>query len=238
MYDFVSGPMVWISFGLFLIGLVVQSFRFFRGTKRRPRQVASPSIMGKPSEVSEGEERAPRPGIPGLLEPLVRRVSRPFDRVDRWVKASVVGTHPVMTVVTVLFHVLLFVTPIFLLAHNTMIGWGAPSLPEVLSDFFTVLVILCCAVFLFRRVFMRRVRAISSGYDYFVLLITAAPFITGFMAYHQLFDYRTVILTHMIAGEAMLILVPFTRLGHALFFFLYRFFVGSEYSFGQGKRVW
>jgi hypothetical protein len=238
MYDFVAGPMVWISFGLFLAGIVLQSVRFFRATKKRAQQLAPSSVDVKPPEAKEGEGSARRPGIPGMLEPLVRLVSRPYDRVHGWLEASVAGTHPVMTVVTVVFHLLLFVTPIFLLAHNTMIGWGFPSFPEVLSDFLTVIVILCCGVFLFRRVFLRRVRAISSAYDYFVLLITAAPFVTGFMAYHQFFDYRTVILLHMIAGEAMLILIPFTRLGHALFFFLYRFFVGSEYSFGQGKRVW
>jgi hypothetical protein len=43
---------------------------------------------------------------------------------------------------------------------------------------------------------------------------------------------------HIISGEAMLILIPFTKLGHMIYFFLYRFFIGSEYSFGQGRRAW
>ena len=71
-----------------------------------------------------------------------------------------------------------------------------------------------------------------------VLLITVAPFVTGFLAYHQWFDYRTVILLHILAGEVMLVTIPFTKLGHMLFLFLYRFLIGSEHSFSQGSRTW
>jgi hypothetical protein len=43
---------------------------------------------------------------------------------------------------------------------------------------------------------------------------------------------------HILSGEIMLIALPFTKLGHMLFFFLYRFLIGSEYSFVRGTRTW
>jgi hypothetical protein len=43
---------------------------------------------------------------------------------------------------------------------------------------------------------------------------------------------------HILSGEAMLITLPFTKLGHMLFFFLYRFLIGNEYSFAKGARAW
>ena len=92
-----------------------------------------------------------------------------------------------------------------------------------------------CALFLFgRRLFLARVRIITTAYDYLVLLIAIAPFLTGYLAYHQWFDYSTVMTLHVLSGEAMLITLPFTKLGHMLFFFLYRFLIGSEYSFARG----
>ena len=114
-----------------------------------------------------------------------------------------------------------------------------PSLPEAVTDGLTVIVIAGGAFFLLRRLFYTRVRAISTTYDYLVLLIATAPFITGFMAYHHLFDYDTIILLHILAGEIMLMAVPFTKLVHMPYFFINRFVLVHENSFGAGgSRVW
>ena len=231
MYEIVSGPMVWAAFGLFFLGLIVQGYRFFTGTHKKAQKYLPP---GPPKE----KKKKLKPKKKITINGTIAWASSLWLRSWGAFRGSIAGTHPLMTFVTVVFHVLLFVTPIFVLAHNTMIGWELPSFPEAFADFLTVIVLICVSIFLFRRIFFRRVRAISTWYDYAVLLITAAPFITGFLAYHQVGDYRTMIIIHMIAGEAMLVLIPFTRLGHALFFFLYRFTIGGEYSFGQGKRAW
>jgi nitrate reductase gamma subunit len=45
-------------------------------------------------------------------------------------------------------------------------------------------------------------------------------------------------IVHIVSGELMLMLIPFTKLGHMIYFFFYRLLIGSEYSFGQGKRAW
>jgi nitrate reductase gamma subunit len=151
-------------------------------------------------------------------------------------------TDPIMTVMTSVFHICLFLTPVFLLGHNILLdqacGVSLWSLPEPVTDVLTVVVLVCVAFFLGRRLFLSRVRAITTAYDYLVLLITVAPFLTGYFAYHQWFHYDTVIILHILTGAIMLITIPFTKLGHMLFFFLYRFLIGSEYSFVRGARAW
>ena len=239
LYQFASGTGVYITLVLFVGGLAVQLWRFQGQTQpkelRRVPSAAPPAPAGKRA----APER--RPGFWGLVD-LAERVGEPVGRLQTRLSRSVAGTHSTITVVTLTFHLLLIVTPIFLGAHNTLIrdslGYSLPAFPEALSDFLTFVVLICLGVFLFRRMFMRRVRAITSAYDYFVLLITAAPFVTGFLCYHQWGPYMPLLTAHVITGELMLILIPFTRLGHALFFFLYRFFMDHEYSFGQGRRIW
>jgi nitrate reductase gamma subunit len=144
--------------------------------------------------------------------------------------------------VTSVFHVFLIVVPIFLLGHNILLdqSWGLSlwSLPELITDFLTLVILICVAFFLGRRLFLSRVRVITSLYDYAVLLVALAPFLTGYLAYHQWFNYDTVMTLHILTGEVMLMTIPFTKLGHMLFFFLYRFLIGNEYSFAKGARAW
>jgi nitrate reductase gamma subunit len=148
-----------------------------------------------------------------------------------------------MIAVTTLFHLALVLTPFFVLGHNVLLDltWhiSLPSLPEAVADGFTVVVLAGGLFFLLRRIFLARVRAISTAYDYLVLLIATAPFITGFLAYHHLFDYDTVILLHMLFGEIMLMAVPFTKLVHMPFYFINRFLLVHENTMGSGgSRVW
>jgi nitrate reductase gamma subunit len=248
MIEFIKGPMVWIAFGMFFAGLVFQGFRFFRLTRRKERRLipAPPKKAGN----KQTKKNVPVPTREGMwIQHLFWWVERKFAPLTRLaekrifpMRNSVAGTHPIVTGVTVIFHVFLFATPIFLLAHNELVasalGFSLPSLADSTTDMMTMVFLACAAFFLLRRIFVHRVRAISSVFDYFAWLITVVPFVTGFLAYHQFFDYDKMLTVHIILGEIMLILVPFTKLGHMIYFFLYRFFIGSEYSFGQGSRAW
>ncbi len=221
MLDFIQGPLVSISIVVFILGLLFQVFQFFRLTRKKEW------------------------GNPPLPQPMKPEKKTIGQQIASWLSAlngTLWKTDPVLTVVTSVFHILLIITPLFLLGHNTLIrlscGWSLFSLPESLSDGLTLIVLICGAYFLGRRLFLARVKAITTAYDYIMLLIAIAPFLTGFFAYHQWFDYETVILLHILTGELMLISIPFTKLGHMLFFFLYRFFIGGEYSFLRGSRSW
>jgi len=219
MYDFIRGQLILIALIIFILGLIFQFIQFFKLTRKK-------EWVYPPLEVKSEKKTA-----------------------GRWVAlclASLNGTlwktDPLMTVMTSVFHVFLIVVPIFLLGHNILLdqSWGLSlwSLPESVIDVLTLIVLICVAFFLARRLFLARVRAITTVYDYVILLIAVAPFLTGYFAYHQWFNYDTVITLHILAGEVMLITIPFTKLGHMLFFFLYRFLIGNEYSFARGARAW
>ena len=219
MNTFIQGQLIWIVFLIFILGLAFQFTQFFKLTKKK--EWAYPPLEIK------SQKKTPGQWVTSCLASL---------------NGTLWKTDPLMTVVTSAFHVFLISVPVFLLGHNILLdqSWRLSlwSLPESFADTLTLMVILCVAFFLMRRLFLARVRAISTFYDYLVLLIAVAPFLTGYFAYHQWFDYDTVMTLHILAGEIMLITIPFTKLGHMLFFFLYRFLIGGEYSFARGARAW
>jgi nitrate reductase gamma subunit len=81
-----------------------------------------------------------------------------------------------------------------------------------------------------RRLVSPHVRIVTTAADYLLLAVTLAPFVTGYLAYHQYFDYQTVILLHMFFGELMLVVIPFTKLSHFLIFFFSRAVTGMEFG--------
>jgi len=222
-YDFVRGPLALFAFLVFFAGTTFQVLRFFILSRKADRIRFRPIRQYK--NYSAG--RFPRKTMANRLASL---------------KVSVIGVHPVMTTITSIFHVCLFAAPLFLLGHNNLIyeSWGIRlfSFPEKVTDIMAQLVIACALFFLFRRILVARVRSISTFTDYLILFLTAAPFLTGILAFHQIPGYKSIIILHMLSGALMLILLPFTKLAHMIFFFINRFLIGHENSFGSGIRRW
>lgn len=224
MYDFIRGPLVWVAFLVFILGTVYQVYRFYQLSRPKDRYLLRVPFGKPPKDPAEPPDE---PALTWWQE----------------MRLSVVGVNPIMVFVTTVFHLALVLTPLFVLGHNVLLdlAWyvSLPSLPEAISDGFTAVVIAGGIFFLLRRLFLARVRAISTTYDFLVLLIATAPFITGFLAYHHLFDYDTVIILHILAGEIMLMAVPFTKLVHMPYFFINRFVLVHENALGAGgSRTW
>lgn len=223
VYDIVRGPLMWIAFLIFAGGIAFRIVQFFSVTQKREQSIYS-LIKA-------------RDGVYGQQSPSERKMQRLVS-----LKTSIIGTYPVIALATTLFHVLLIVTPILLYAHNAMLyeSWGIRlfTVSEQTGDRLTVLFMALALFFLLRRLLVARVQAISGAHDYVVWLITFAPFLTGFIAYHQWLDYSTVLTLHILSGELMLIAITFSKLGHMMFFFLARFFINREYNFGRGARAW
>ena len=223
MYEFVRGPLLWIAVIIFIAGFIHRTVRLFQLTKRiEPALCPASDPKNNPGKsVSKEEAR---------LEKIAR------------FQNSVLGRHPVMTIVSAVFHFCLFATPLFLLAHNVMLrsglGISLPSVPDALADSMTIIVLGCGLFFLVRRIAVPKVAAISGTYDYVALFIVILPYLTGFLAYHQVFEYRTMIIMHMLTGELMLIVLPFTKVGHMVFFFFSRLTLAGEYCMGRGSRTW
>ncbi len=220
MYELARGPLMWAATVIFLAGIIYRCVQLYLLTGKKERALFSAAPV-KP-KVRTPEERK--------MDMIVA------------VRNSLLGTHPVMAIISFVFHSFIFIIPLFLLGHNLLIyeSWGISlfSLPDGLCDALTAVFVLIGLFFLLRRMIVPQVRIISTYYDYLVLAITIAPFLTGFFAYHQWFDYKTVITTHMLVGELMLIAIPFTKIGHMVFFFFVRILIGSEHSFGRGSRGW
>ena len=223
MYDFVRGPLMWLSTIIFISGIIYRTVQLFLLTRKKETVLVTTKKIKKslPKDYSSEEKK--------------------FELLLRF-QNSLLGKNPVMAIVSFIFHTCLFIAPIFAAGHALSLyeSWGFSfiSLPDNFIDLLTIIFLACILFFLMRRIVIPRVKSISTPYDYLLLFITAAPFITGFYAYHQYFDYKTVITLHILAGELMLIVMPFTKLGHMVFFFFIRILIGNEYSFGKGKRVW
>ena len=218
VYELARGPLMWGAAIIFLVGVTYRAIQLFALTRKKGK-VLCPT-------------RAIREDTP---EEKKMKTLISF-------KNSLIGKNPIMAIVSFVFHLCLFVAPLFALGHSLILyeSWGVSfvSLPDPLIDVLTIVLLLCSLFFLVRRIIIPRVSALSTPYDYLLLFITAAPFLTGFFAYHQWFDYKTVITLHILAGQLMLIVIPFTKLGHMVFFFFVRILLGGEFSFGKGNRIW
>jgi len=102
----------------------------------------------------------------------------------------------------------------------------------------TIVVMAACIFFLARRLKDPTAKYLTTWRDYAILLLVAAPFITGFWSFHQFPGFRYMGIAHMISGELMLALIPFTRLSHMFFFPFTRAYIGSEFGGVRNARDW
>ncbi|MFC1834649.1 TmcC family electron transfer complex membrane anchor subunit [Thermodesulfobacteriota bacterium] len=215
MYNLVSGPLVWIAFVVFIVGIVYQIGNMLRSAKKD--KVVYPYMSAKH-------------GLRSLFHWLA-----PFASKNMRMRYE-------MTIVTFTFHICLFLVPLLLTAHVAMFafswgpGWGTIS--ERTADWLTILVVLAAVFFLVRRWMLPEVRFVTFASDYILLAIVAAPFVTGFIAHRQWFDYETMVVIHIISGCVMLMAIPFTRLSHALFFPFTRAYMGSEFGAVRNAKDW
>ncbi|MDP4726720.1 MAG: respiratory nitrate reductase subunit gamma [Desulfobacterales bacterium] len=216
IYNFVSGPLAWLAFILFFGGCLYRLVRLFMLVKEK-----EPFIFTYMSW---------KYSLRSIFHWII-----PFGTVN-WRR------HPVLTVVTFVFHIGLVIAPIFLLAHVILLdealnlSWWA--LPDAWADVLTVVVIIGCVFFLVRRLTQPEVKFVTSASDFVILAIVAAPFITGFIAYHQWIDYPVMMVLHVVAGEVLLVSIPFTRLSHMLFSPFTRAYMGSEFGKVRHARDW
>ncbi len=146
-------------------------------------------------------------------------------------------TRPLFSAASFLFHLGLIVTPLFLLEHIMLwergTGYGWAALPGAVADGMTILVILA-AIFLITCRAADRLRRFISGPSHYILTgLVVAVFASGFLA-HQPWNplSRTaMMIVHTLTGNILLILIPFTRLSHAILFPLARLATASVWHF-------
>ncbi len=219
-----SGPLVWISLVVCIAGCIVRTHRLLSATRSLNREIRFSRLLPIPLKKVGGIS----------LEDIKDAVTH--------LKLTILGVSPVTICVSLVFHLCLFVVPIFLSAHSILldesIGISLWSLSDRTADIMTQVFLGCALFFLLRRIFIPRYRIITSFYDYVIWTITTAPFLTGLLAYYQIGDYRTMITLHMLTGELMLVAIPFTKIYHMVFFFVGRFVFAGPHTFGKGYKTW
>jgi len=216
MYEFVTGPLVWISFGIFIVGMIYKIISLIRLTYKKDKVVFNHFSVGW--------------SINSIIHWLIPFGSRGMRE------------RPAFTILTFVFHICLLATPIFLLAHNMLweskwnISWW--SMSEGVADYMTILFILAAIGMACRRIAYPDVRIVTTSYDFVMLAIVAAPFITGYFASHHWFHYKTMLIIHVLCGEIMLITIPFSKLSHMLLFLLTRAHIASEMGQRRGAVTW
>ncbi len=143
LYNFVSGPLVWLAFIIFIGGCLYRLITLIVLVHKKEKFIYS-YMSWKYS-----------------LRSIVHW-STPFATEN-------MRRHPAMTIVAYLFHICLILTPIFLLAHVTLVdeSWDLSwwTLPDklALAVIMTVIVIGACVFFLVRRLSGGSVCHVSVG---------------------------------------------------------------------------
>ena len=215
MYEFVRGPLVWIAFGVFFVGVLYQLYTMITGAKKE--KVIFPVMSAKF-------------GARSVLHWMI-----PFGTHNMRIR-------PLFTTVSFAFHWCLLVSPLFVMGHVVLWkqSWGIslPSMHPVVADLMSLMVVFAGVFFVLRRLTAPEVRNVTTWTDYLILLLVISPFLTGFIAHQQWLPYQAVVTLHIICGAAWLIAIPFTWLGHMFYFVFTRAFMGSEFGNVRNSRDW
>ena len=215
IYEFVRGPLAWVAFIIFVAGSLFRIISMLITGKKEPSLYPATSF---------------KDALRSIMHGLI-----PFG-------STYMRRQPLFALVTISFHLCVLILPLFLLAHIVLwyeswqIQWG--SLPDLLADLMAIWVMLACIYFLVRRWAVPEVKKITRPADVLLLIIILLTFLTGFLSYHQWGPYRPILILHVFTGELLLIAIPFSKLGHMLFFMFSRAYMGAEFGKVLKAREW
>ncbi|HUU79810.1 MAG TPA: nitrate reductase [Acidobacteriota bacterium] len=212
-YSFVEGPLLWVAFLTFIIGSLLRAALFVSVSRKRDKVIYQ-HLSWKYVFATIGR----------WLLPLNKDVLK----------------NPVFTISGYIFHICLIVVPIWFSGHITLwqesrLEWSWSAIPDGLADWMTIVFLGIALFFLLRRIISADIRLLSTFSDYFLLVVTALPFLSGYFVTHGTLDGIGFLgdnmqVIHMLTGELMLILIPFTKLSHYILFFFSRGAAGIEFG--------
>ncbi|MFO7737810.1 MAG: hypothetical protein R6V46_05010 [Desulfatiglandaceae bacterium] len=216
LYDVLTGPGLWVAFICFFGGLIVRLIYLIALSREKDKIVYNHMSL-----------RWALLSIGHWLFPLGSASMR---------------QQPVFSFVFYIFHICLLGVPLFLSAHNMLwdeaFGISLWSMPDKWADALTSVFMGAALFLLIRRLVRPEVRILTSIWDYTLLALTTVPFLTGFIAYHQWGPYEFMLILHIFFSEVLLIVIPFSKLGHVILFFFTRAFIGFEMGGRRNARAW
>ncbi|MFO7892683.1 MAG: hypothetical protein R6U63_03020 [Longimicrobiales bacterium] len=192
--ELAKGPLFWVAFTIMVLGLGRHVVLTLYEAVRAYRRAGDKDI----------------PGRRVVRETLAWLVPRSRLR-DRWL----------YSITTFLFHVGVILVPLFLAGHialwNQALGIAWPALPNGVATTLTLITIAAALAVLVQRLASRESRALGRFQDYALPALVAVVFATGFMVMHPAwnpFGRDPMFLVHVLSGDLVLFLVPFTKLSH------------------------
>jgi ferredoxin len=126
---------------------------------------------------------------------------------------------PIYTSLRYIFHICLFVAPIWLAGHISMwedssLKWSWSAIPDKWADWMTLIVLAIAAFFVIRHFATKDLRSRSSIKDYVIIFLAGFPFLTGYALKHGTFDSIPFIANniwtiHILSGEMMIFAAAF-----------------------------
>ncbi len=159
---------------------------------------------------------------------------------------ALAGTRIPYTVASAAFHIGMLAVPLFLAGHVALIRQGIgiawPTLPAGAADTLTMAALVGLAVLLLYRLIDRAARFLSGPQDYLLLVLCIAAFLSGYLVAHpeaNPLPFGVIYLAHLLSAELILVLIPFSKLAHALLFASTRIVweLGWHFVPGGGERV-
>lgn len=210
---FVEGPLLWIAFLTFFIGSILRAALFLSVSRKRDKIIYQ-YFSWKYVLATFGR----------WLLPLNKDVVK----------------NPIFTILGYMFHICLIVVPIWFSGHISLweesrFEWSWTPVPDGLADWMTLIFLAIALFFLLRRIVSADIRLLSTFSDYLLIVVVAMPFITGYFLTNGTVDNigflgENIQLIHMLSGELMLILIPFTKLSHFVLFFFSRGATAIEFG--------
>ncbi len=146
-----------------------------------------------------------------------------------------------------IMHVGVIVTPLLLLDHALLwkaglgLGFIPPSVSKGTADALTLVTILAAAGLVVSRLASKTARPLSKFQDYALLLLIIVIFAAGFIASRPWnpISYTSSMVIHVLAADAALILMPFTKLAHVAIYPVLRFSgeLGWKFPARAGEEV-
>jgi nitrate reductase gamma subunit len=130
------------------------------------------------------------------------------------------------------FHLGLFITVFLFAPHILLIkditGLSWPSIPTAIVDAVTVISIISLLALMGHR-FSDPVRKhLTQPEDLLIWVVTIAPLITGYIAFHRIGMSGPMLLgIHILTVELLMIVFPFTKLMHAFTLIMSRWYNGA-----------
>jgi hypothetical protein len=218
MLEFLTGPMLIVSLGIFFAGLALRALLYFKGLDQKLERVAYTHYMGR--------------GLAGAAASIIKW-SIPF--ASRGWRSAVPNAIPFL-----LLHLGAVLLPFFLIGHTIVLedvtGISLPSLPMLLADLLTFWAIFGLLIYIGRRLMLPYVRIMTTGQDWYLLLITLFVFASGAFARFGASGYDTWLLLHVLSGELLLITAPFTKFSHIVLFFCSRAQIGMDFAIKRGGQ--